>query len=78
MMLRLDRRRRGSDPSLPARMFIFGSGALLAYAGMAWDRPALVTIAIAELAVGVLLSLRARRSTDDSRDDDGHDDTRHE
>lgn len=74
-MLRLDRRRRGRDPSLPARMFILGSGAVLAYAGMASDRPALVTIAIAELAIGLFLSLRARRQAFQAQDSDDYGDT---
>ncbi|MGH7445594.1 MAG: hypothetical protein ACREKM_11980 [Longimicrobiales bacterium] len=73
MILRPDRERRGPDPSLPARLFIFGSGAVLAYAGMAWDRPMLVVLAIAELAAGVLLSLRARRNREERRDHNDHD-----
>lgn len=76
MILRSDRERRGPDPSLPARLFIFGSGAVLAYAGMAWDRPMLVVLAIAELAVGVLLSLRARRRG--SAPTEGEDDERND
>lgn len=56
-------------------MFILGSGAVLAYAGMLWDRPALVTVAIAELAFGLFLSLRARKHAFAQRDADDSDDT---
>lgn len=54
-MIFLDRSRRGEDPHLEWKIVLFWVGAVLALAGMAMDRPVLVTVAIVVLVVGFLL-----------------------
>lgn len=54
-MIFLDRSRREEDPHLEWKIVLFWVGAALALAGMAMERPLLVTVAIVVLVVGFLL-----------------------
>ena len=49
------RTRRGPDPHLDLKIFLFMAGAILAGAGMALERPILVWLAFVPLAAVALL-----------------------
>ncbi len=67
MLFRPDRGRRTDDRTLPHRMALFATGAVLALAGLLWQRNILVNTAIAILLAAILLGLWGRRARD--RDD---------
>ena len=71
--LRISRGRRGPDPWLPHKQFIFAIGAFLAMIGIAIDRPLLVNIAIGVLVIGIVLGfagIRRERAEDPDPEED--------